>query len=148
MSSSQATFKWTDEDGDETRSIVHIKSTDGTIDDTQFVALQDAMQAGSAAALYNRSLNVDAAVSATPADGPYSVADKAIMLFRTGVGTLVKLAIPAPLAALLEDDDFIQAGNELADAIIAAAYATLTDKSGNVVTTFLRGWRDRRNRKT
>lgn len=67
-----------------------------------------------------------------------SVKSAATLLFQTGAGTIVRVTIPAPAVGIFLADQQTVDPAQVA-AIIAAAVGTLTDISGNVVTSYLGG---------
>lgn len=68
------------------------------------------------------------------------VADQAVLVFQTGVGTNVTLTLPAPKLAIFLADATTVNPSAIAD-VIGAALAELVDGAGNPVTTYLTGFR-------
>jgi len=76
-------------------------------------------------------------------NGAFSVWDKAHFLFRAGKA-FVTLSIPAPVVAIFNRDETINAAHILASAVIEAALVVLQTKLGVDVVSFVRGWREKK----
>lgn len=74
-----------------------------------------------------------------------SVGDYALLEYSTAAGLVVTLKLPAPKSSIfLADGQTVDAGQ--ITAITNAAILTVSDASGNLVTSFLGGTRRRRTR--
>lgn len=71
-----------------------------------------------------------------------SVRDQANLVFQTSAGTVVTITIPAPQTAVFEADGESVDPASVAG-VIAACIGLLCDPSGNVVTSFVAGYRSR-----
>lgn len=111
------------------------------------VALQAALKAVSEADI-QRSWNGTTIVNPapTPSTGSYqTVADYATLVFQTASSDLVYLTLIAPQSSIFLADGETVNSAAIA-ALIAAALGTLTDQGGNVVTSYVAGFRRRSGR--
>lgn len=84
----------------------------------------------------------------TPGTGPYDVEDKMITAFNTAVGTALRIAIPAPIRALMAtNDESWSAGEALIDTLATAVANVVVTKGGSIVTGIKKSFRSRRNRR-
>lgn len=104
-------------------------------------ALEAAVQAASNGVLQYSTFGLPAVSGATPGTGQYNLtSDLAVLVFQTGVGTGVRVAIPAPLSAIFgTNSNVVDPTNPTVAAIIAAVVGTLGDAGGNVVTAYVSG---------
>lgn len=85
--------------------------------------------------------------TATPSTSPFpNVVDSAVLSFSTSTGTLVGLLVPAFKESLyLADNQTVDPAQPLIIALVAAALALpLVDSSGNAVTAYVGGIRQKR----
>lgn len=94
---------------------------------------------------YPRDPSDVAAAAAT--DTTMSVKDVVILVFRSSVGKLVKVAIIKPLVAVLTNDEVVNKAHALVTAIEDAAKLYLKDNGGNAIIELVRGYRSRNKKK-
>lgn len=111
-------------------------------------ALVTALDGVSNAAIVKTSVLVDEfPATVVKGTGPYDAQDKMVTAFTTLGGTALRMAIPAPIRALMEtNDETWAAGQAAVDSLVAAAIAVVTTAGGSAVNGLKKSWRSRRNR--
>jgi len=83
----------------------------------------------------------------SPGSGPYDAEDKMIHAFSTVGGTALRMAIPAPIRAIMAaNDETWEAGEALVDTLASAAAAVVVTRGGAAVTGLVKAFRSRFNR--
>lgn len=122
-----------------------IEDTD--VDAAAVDAFVAALQGVSTAAVFRHNLvDSEPIAGAAAVNGPYDIADKAVFIFRTTIGTTLKWMVPAPLQDIFLDDDVIDDAHALVVSLVGAAVGHIGGPGGELAQSFVRGYRDRRNR--
>lgn len=139
-------LKWVDINGGTRTQTVTTQANPapvfGGIDDF-LSAVRDASDAG----LWMTKLAPVDVVEEAAASGPYpTVQDVALMIFRTGAGTTIRITVPGPKAAMFKADlKTVDPAAALTVAIISAVIASVSDSNGNAVTTYVSGSRQKQS---
>lgn len=107
------------------------------------------LEAITSAQIQNADIIFDTELAGEAAtDGPYDVADKAVLYFRDSAGFTQKLSVPAPEASIFEtDDETVDKSNSLVQDFVTEVLIYLVTRGGAALVEFIKGRRMRKNRK-
>lgn len=147
MPSLQLTLRSVDENGTSVHSGFHVEDT--ADDPADFNVLSAAYQAATNAELLSADLTLSAQYTGTLTTGSaLDAEDKAVLAFLDEDGRTCIVTVPAPKAAMfMADGKTVSTTHEIVTALIAAILSAVVTAGGVALESFIKGWRNRRNRK-
>lgn len=142
------TVHYIDEDGDRATHRYPVLETITDPTDAAVNTLLAAITTISRAGIDGVSLVYDKVPTYPVGTGPYDAEDKLVSAFATVGGIALRIAIPAPIRALLAaNDENWDKAEALVDSFASAVSAVVVTKGGALVGELKKSWRSRRNRK-
>jgi len=142
---------WVDEDGVETRSLMHVTASNPSQQSIQnlIAALGSVSAAGIAKYGIILDSTPDPAVLAD--NGPYDVADKLVLEASTSLGGVANITVPAPAEVFMPDSDVV-ASSELNGLALSGLFTAIQaayeyDGATLTGTSWTRGYRIRTARR-
>lgn len=154
--SNRVQINYIDEDGDKASHACYVADTIVDPTDAGLQALLQALGGLSDAGIPRHSILVDEVSVDSAGSGPYDVEDKAMLIFGDSLGNDTKMMVPAPiridpdspLDVFLADDDTVDsAAGTVIDDLITEILLVLVAKGGQALVKFIKGRRNRKNRK-
>jgi hypothetical protein len=144
----QLSFHFFDEDGAKATHQYPVSESIILPDQPLVETLRTAIDNATNAGVSKVSLVFDKVPGAVvPGSGPYDAEDKMVHAFSTVGGVALRMAVPAPIRALMAaDDESWAAGEALIDSLASAAAAVVVTKGGAAITGLTKAFRSRFNR--